>query len=281
MSLRLKPLADEPQSPTDKICVEKTIIGASFTKTCFPPKIRVTSMPKKSPNIPNHVAMILDGNRRWAKKRGLRPWKGHFAGVGANAEEVMQVAVETGIKYVTLWVGSYDNLTERSKIEIAMLNKAYRQLIEKSLSDERTYKNKIRIQFIGEWKKLLEPKTVELINLAQRKTASHNKHILTALAGYNGDREMLAAVTSLAKEKKDKVTDTSLRKHLWTGSLPLVDLLIRTGVEGDPHNSTGFMMWHTRYSQYYFTDTLWPDFGKKEFLAALKDFARRERRLGK
>ena len=238
-------------------------------------------MNEESLLLPRHVAMILDGNRRWARKRSLRPWEGHFAGIGKNAEDVMQTAVDAGVKYVTLWVGSYDNLTKRSKTEITMLNKAYRQLIEKTLNDDRTYKNGIRIQFLGEWKKLLEPKTIELINRAHKKTAKHRRHVLTALAGYNGDREMLAAITSLKKEKKGGGSDAALHKHLWTANLPPVDLLIRTGVEEDPHNSTGFMMWHTRYSQYYFTNTLWPDFGRKEFLAALKDYSKRERRLGK
>jgi len=235
----------------------------------------------KIKNTPKHVAIILDGNRRWARDRSLKPWEGHFAGIGKNADDVAQTAIDEGIKYLTLWAGSYDNLTKRSKMEIRMLNKAYRQFIEKILADERTYKNEVRIRFVGEWMKLLEPKTIDLIKKIQKATRGHRKNHMTMLVGYNGDREMLSAINSLIKKGAGRVSDTALHKSLWTDELPPVDLVIRSGVRDDPHNSAGFMMWHTRYSQLYFTSTLWPDFDKKEFLAAIKSFSRRERRLGK
>lgn len=238
-------------------------------------------MSKKSPGVPRHIAIILDGNRRWAKKHRLSPWEGHFAGIGKNAEEVIQTASDLGVSYITLWGGSYDNLTKRSKMEIRMLNKAYRQFIDNALTDARTNKNNIRIRFIGEWQKLLEQKTIELIEEVQRKTAGNKKHHITMLVGYNGDREMLYAVNALLKSGQKNTTDAALKKHMWTGELPSVDLVIRTGVDEDPHNSTGFMMWHTRYSQLYFTSKLWPDFTKNDLKIAIKDYQSRERRLGK
>jgi len=95
---------------------------------------------------------------------------------------------------------------------------------------------------------------------------------------------MMAAIKSIVKEartdKNMKVTEKVLKEHLWSGSLPSVDLLIRTGIENDPHNSVGFMMWHTANSQYYFTNTMYPDFGKKEFAKAIREYQKRERRLG-
>jgi len=229
-----------------------------------------------------HLAIIPDGNRRWAKKRGLKPWEGHFeGGVGKNPEEVAQAALDEGVEYLTLWLGSYDNLTKRSKIELKMLNSVYQKFIEKMLADKRTREKEIRVRFIGEWDKLLEPKTIGLINRLQNETKKYKKHNLTALLGYSGDREMVNAFKNLSAGAKKTITDSDISGALWTSDLPPVDLVIRTGVEGDPHNSAGFMMWHTRYSQLYFTDTLWPDFGKKEFLSALRDYSGRERRFGK
>lgn len=237
-------------------------------------------MSQNSPNIPRHIAIILDGNRRWAKKRKLQPWRGHFAGIGKNAESVMQDAIDMGIEYTTLWGGSYDNLTKRSAAEIKMLNKAYRQFINNALSDKRTFKNSIKMLFIGEWEKLLEKETISLIKKAHKDTAKNKKYNLTMLVAYNGDREMLDAIAKL-KKKGARATDKELYKNLWTADLPPVDLVIRTGVEGDPHNSAGFMMWHTRYSQLYFTKKLWPDFTKNDLRIAIKDYQSRERRLGK
>ncbi|MEK7479484.1 MAG: undecaprenyl diphosphate synthase family protein, partial [Patescibacteria group bacterium] len=103
---------------------------------------------------------------------------------------------------------------------------------------------------------------------------------------YNGTTEMLEAIRKITEDKGQRTKDiteieNALRKHLWTGELPDVDLIMRTGSTGDPHNSTGFMMWLTRESQFYFTDTYFPDFGKEELQRALEEYARRERRLGK
>ena len=237
-------------------------------------------MLEKKLAIPQHVAIMLDGNRRWARKRGLKPWEGHFEGIGKVAEEISRAVFDAGITYLTIWGGSYDNLTKRSKMEIRMLNEAYRQFAKRILQDKEVEERKVNVSFLGEWREVLEPKTIKLLKQVQSSTKSYKKHYLTLLIAYNGDREMLDAIRRIQKSKK-RLTSSVFKSYLWTANMPPVDLLIRTGVEGDPHNSTGFMMWDVAYSQLYFTEKMWPDFNKKDFLTALKSYSSRERRLGK
>jgi len=236
-------------------------------------------MSKKSPNIPRHVAIILDGNRRWAKKRGLQPWKGHLVGIGDQAQDVIRAAFDLGVDYLTLWAGSYDNLTKRSKTEIKMLNEAYRRFAQRILNDEEIKKRDIMVKFVGEWEKVLEKKTVDLLKKVESHTKNHKGPTLTPLIAYNGDRELLEAVSKLKRGRK--ISAAELKETLWTKDYPQVDFIIRTGVDGDPHNSAGFMMWLTRDSQLYFSKKLWPDFTKEDLKKAIKDYESRERRLGK
>jgi len=229
---------------------------------------------------PNHVAIMLDGNRRWAKKRGLKPWEGHMAGIGENAEAVVRSAPGLGIKYLTLWAGSYDNLTKRPEVEVRFLNQAYREFINKALSDDFVVNEGVRVKFLGEWENLLEKDTVALIKEVQEKTKNHDNLYLTILVGYNGDREMLDAVNRLVADGVKDVTPEVLKSYLWTHDIPPVDLMIRTGVEGDPHNSTGFMMWDMRDTQFEFSDILWPDFIKDDLKRIVREFVSRQKRLG-
>jgi len=238
-------------------------------------------MPEESLSVPTHVAIIPDGNRRWAKKLGLKPWEGHIKGIGDLAENVAWTAFDEGVKYLTVWGGSYDNLTKRSKVEIRMLNEAYRLFIKKILQDPKVPEKEINVKFLGEWRKVLEPKTIELIDEVEAFTKNNKSNYFTVLAAYNGDREMVNAINRFSADGGKKIDPKVLKSYLWTAELPPVDLVIRTGVEKDPHVSAGFMMWDTRYSQLYFTDKLWPDFTKDDLKNALGDFSSRQRRLGK
>ena len=237
-------------------------------------------MPQKNTSVPTHVAIIPDGNRRWAKRRGLKPWQGHFKGIGDLATEIAWTAFEEGVKYLTVWGGSYDNLTKRSKVEIRMLNEAYRRFIENNIDDERIKKLGVKVRFIGEWQDVLEPETIKLIKKIQKSTEKYKNYGLTILVAYNGDREMLRAINRISKKPPKRVNSAIVKSNLWTSDLPPVDFIIRTGVDGDPHMSTGFMMWDTMYSQLFFTKKLWPDFSKKSLLGALKNYSERDRRLG-
>ncbi len=224
-----------------------------------------------------HVAIIPDGNRHWAKKRGLLPWQGHVR-AAKRITEVVRAAFELEIPYLTVWGGSYDNLTKRSEKEIRVLDNIYRSLAKKFIKDKDAGKRGVRIRVLGEWLKLLSKETVQALYRAEETTKEHNNYNLTLLIGYNGDREMIAAVNQLLSGGVKKISEEDLKGRLWTKDLPPVNLIIRTG--GEPHLSTGFMMWDTRHSQLYFTEKMWPDFTAKDIKDTIAYYERRERRLG-
>ncbi len=252
-------------------------------------------------NIPRHIAVIPDGNRRWARKKGLKPWIGHQEGIN-YFEKVLEKAIELKIPYLTFWGGSFDNLTKRGKIELNFLFKVYTSQFKRMLTDERIHKNKVKVAVLGRWQEVLPSETQQAIEKAMKETKDYNRHFLTFLLAYNGTDEMLNCIqkiANLARQKpvkigdEDKsssspfarlrlawVTEKLIKENLWTKDLPPVDLVIRTGCENDPHISAGFMMWDTAYSQFHFTETLFPDFSPKEFEEIIRDYSKRERRLG-
>lgn len=224
-----------------------------------------------------HVAIIPDGNRRWAKEKGLSPWKGHYEGA-KRIEEIVRYGKDLGITHLTIWGGSYNNLTKRTKKEIAVLDTLYRKVATELLKNKNISTLKARVRFLGEWASLLRKETVEKMREVEQRTKSNTSYDLTYLIGYNGDREMLSAIKKLIKTG-DKVSSETLKKHLWTKDLPPVDLVIRTGNE--PHLSTGFMMWETRNAYLLFSDKMWPAFGIADLKLAIEEFRTRERRFGK
>lgn len=226
----------------------------------------------------NHLAMIPDGNRRWAKARLLLPWKGHVEGV-KRFWELAEESAQAGIKYLTFWAGSYSNLAKRSKEEVDVLFELMATELAKPELLQKLTQNKTSLRVIGEWELFARDfKLKEALQEVEQKTSGGADHHLTILFGYDGQREMLAAIKSL-QQSGQEVTTEILQQNLLTAELPAVDLVIRTG--GEPHWSAGFLMWQTANSQFYFTDELWPDFKVPQLKTALEDFERRERRLGK
>ncbi len=234
--------------------------------------------------LPNHIAIVPDGNRRWAKKRRMAGWRGHIAGAKKTREQV-QVAFDLGIKCLSWWGGSYKNLTERSKIEINNLFNIYQRYFLELAKNKDIHQHQIKVNVIGQWREILPKKGVEAANNLMEVTKKYNKRLLNFFIAYNGTNEMISAINNIIKDarkdKKIEVTSDLLKEYLWTRGLPPVDLLIRTGSSKDPHNSAGFMMWLTANSQLYFPKGFYPDFGKKEFTKAIEEFQKRERRLGK
>jgi undecaprenyl diphosphate synthase len=238
-----------------------------------------------SPIIPMHVAIVPDGNRRWARRRGLKPWQGHEEGA-KMIENISRAALRLGVKYITFWGSSVDNLTRRPFEEKRELLKIYEKYFKRLIEGEDVYKNKTRIGVFGRWEEQFPGKLKRILKEGIDKTRQHADNFMNFLLAYNGDDELLSAMQSIVSKgvnqgKKDIMAEEEFRAHLMTGTLPDVDLLIRTGVEGDPHNSAGFLMWHTRNSQYYFSEKMFPDFNELEFEKAIQDFARRSRRFGK
>ncbi|MDD4358746.1 MAG: polyprenyl diphosphate synthase [Candidatus Pacebacteria bacterium] len=226
-----------------------------------------------------HLALIPDGNRRWAKKKILNPSKGHEKGA-ERFEKLYTKIAEMKIPYFSFWGASYDNLTKRSKTEIKNLFNLMHAEFEKLLKDERVMESKIKINVIGRWEELFPYETQKLIKECINKTKNNNTLNLTFFLAYNGTDEIIDCISKI-KERNLKVTEENIKNNLWTKDLPPVDFLIRTGVDNDPHNSAGFMMWDTSYSQLYFTKTLFPNFSEKELEKAINNFEERNRRYGK
>jgi undecaprenyl diphosphate synthase len=231
----------------------------------------------------NHIAIIPDGNRRWAKRKGVPLGEGHRIGV-QTTEKIFEKALELKIPYLTFWAASYDNLLKRSKDEVKFLINLINEEFKGLLEDARVHKNEVKVRILGRFREVLPKKTLKIIEKLMEKTEKYNIFFLTFLLAYNGTDEMVEAIKGISqafKESTIKITDQIIKSFLWTRDLPPVDLVIRTGCEEDPHNSAGFMMWHTAYSQYYFTKTLYPDFSPEEFERAITNFLERERRFGK
>ena len=234
-------------------------------------------------NLPKHIAVIPDGNRRWAKKKGLSPWLGHRAGV-KSFEKILELVRDLGIHCFTFWAGSYDNLTKRSDAEIRFLKEIYKINFQRLLKHKDIYRLKVRVNAFGRWPELFSDRIKKPIIEVIEKTKNHNQRFFNFLIGYNGTDEMTEAIAGIVNQSKTdqtlKVTSQLIKSHLWTKDLPPVDLVIRTGSASDPHFSNGFMMWDVADSQFHFTETFWPDFSQEEFLKALENYSKRERRMG-
>ncbi|OGI24954.1 MAG: di-trans,poly-cis-decaprenylcistransferase [Candidatus Moranbacteria bacterium RBG_13_45_13] len=235
---------------------------------------------KKNEKIPVHVAIIPDGNRRWARERGLEPWEGHEAGA-KNLEKVLRENLDFGVKHITFWGSSLDNLRKRPLREKKALLDIYRKYFAKLIDSEDIHKNQVRVNVIGKWEEQFPEAIKKIIRKCIRRTEKYQKYFLNFLLAYSGDDELVEAANSLiekCKGKMKRITSKMIKDHLMTRDLPPVDLLIRTG--GEPHMSAGFMMWDLANAQMYFTETLWPDFDEKKAREAIMDYSRRARRYG-
>jgi len=230
--------------------------------------------------LPNHIAIIPDGNRRWAKDRGLESWDGHEAGA-LNTEKLIRRALDMGISCLSFWGSSLDNLKKRPVKENIALMKIYEKYFIKLFKSDDIHKNEVRINIIGKWKEQLPPGLKEILEKGVNETKNYKKYLLNFFLAYNGDDEMLEAIRKIAEDFKSgtAITAETVKSNLMTRDLPPVDLLIRTG--GEPHLSVGFMMWDIANAQLYFSDKYFPDFSVKELDKAVEDFQNRGRRLGR
>ena len=229
--------------------------------------------------MPNHIAIIMDGNGRWARKRGLRREKGHQAGK-KSVKKIIESCIELGIKYLTLYAFSTENWN-RPKIEIDFLM----QLLFLSLNDEfeNLNKNNIKFDTIGNLERL--PKKISnYLEKVKLETNGNSTLTLTLALSYGSRNELIDAMKEISLKVKNNIIssknidETVINNHLYTRNLPDVDLLIRTSGEKRISN---FLLWQIAYSELYFTEKLWPDFEKKDLYKALISYQNRERRFGK
>ena len=238
----------------------------------------------------HHLALIPDGNRRWAKKHAIEAQKRIYEKGGDTTMDVIEAAFREEVQFVTFWGSSYANLAARSKGLVTafeeMVAKKFRVIKKHPLIHEKH----VRVEVLGEWRELLKPKTCETIQEAIDATEQYSDRLLTILLGYDGRRERGDAVMSLLADAQENTTevpedvlaaDQLLRQYAWTGHLPDVDLVVRTGAWEDPHNSAGFLSLITSESQFAFPQVLWPDFTPELLAAELDAFGDRERRMGR
>ncbi len=229
--------------------------------------------------IPIHVAIIPDGNRRWARGKGLAPWEGHEAGAKIF-EQLIETATKKGIKCLSLWGSSMDNLLKRPIVEKKALLDIYKRYFDRLLKESKIHENEVKVNFIGRWEEQFPESLKKTIYEVIDKTKHYKKKVLNFMLAYSGTDDVLLAIQKINNQcdPKRKITAERLKENLMTAELAPVDFMIRTG--GEPHNSDGFLMWDAADAQLYFFEKNFPDFDGAEFEKALGEYAKRGRRFG-
>lgn len=229
--------------------------------------------------LPNHLAIIMDGNGRWAKKQGLLRAFGHESGT-KSVKEIIKACAKLGIEYLTLYAFSTENWN-RPKIEVDTLMRILINSLKKELTTLQ--KNNIKLNTIGNLEKLPQSAQKELLDVIE-KTKNNTRMTLTLALSYGSREEIVSAVKDISAKVKnniisiDAIDDSIINEHLYTQNLPDVDLVIRTSGE---HRISNFLLWQIAYAELYFTDVLWPDFKEQNLYEAIISYQKRERRFGK
>lgn len=229
--------------------------------------------------VPKHIGIIMDGNRRFAKRVMAKPWKGHEWGT-KKLEQVLEWCQEYGIKEITLYTFSMQNF-DRPMEEFDYLMTLFLQGFERLKEDKRLYENKIRVKIIGRiW---MFPENVQKkMNEIMEKTKKHDKYIINFAMAYGGQEEIVDAARKIAEDIKsgkidmNDINDDSFRNYLYLKNEP--EIIIRTGGE---KRTSNFLAYQGAYSEYIFVDKMWPEFEKEDFLSCLDEYAKRKRRFGK
>lgn len=232
----------------------------------------------KQHSIPQHVAIIMDGNGRWAKQRGKERYEGHIAGV-ESVRCVVRAAVECGVKWLTLYAFSTENWG-RPQAEVD----AIMELFCKSVVGEapELIKQGVKIQIIGERNRFSE-RVLQMIDRIESTTVGGDKLTLVLAFNYSSRREIVLAAEAVARRvaagelSPEQITESTIAEHLMTRDIPDPDLVVRTSGECRLSN---FLLWQASYAEFYFPEVLWPDFDEQEFKRALEVYASRERRYG-
>jgi undecaprenyl diphosphate synthase len=245
---------------------------ASFTSS--------TETVPEVPCVPRHVAIIMDGNGRWAKQRFLPRVAGHKRGVEA-VRETVRACGDLGIEYLTLFAFSSENW-RRPQEEVSVLMQLFLRALEQEV--EKLHANGIRFKVVGDLERF-DPRITELVRRSEIQTAEHRTLTLTVAANYGGRWDMLQAMqrvmsarTAAGQDLTAPVTEAEFARHLSMAYAPEPDLFIRTGGE---QRISNFLLWQLAYTELYFTESLWPDFGRAELDRAIESYRSRERRFGR
>ena len=233
-------------------------------------------------HMPRHIALILDGNRRWAIQRGWKPWMGHRYGAD-RVEEILNDIYELGIQTVTLYALSTENL-RRSPEELQQLFELIKERAERLLKNPLIHKREVRVKVLGRLH-LLPLDVREVLEQLAKATEKYSKHYLNIAVAYGGRSEIVDAVRMIAEKVKqgvitvNSINERTIEEHLYTHGLPQPDpeLIIRTSGE---ERISNFFLWQSAYSELVFQDVYWPEFRRIDLLRAIRTFQRRERRHG-
>ncbi|HDI01261.1 MAG TPA: di-trans,poly-cis-decaprenylcistransferase [Candidatus Bathyarchaeota archaeon] len=235
--------------------------------------------------MPSHIGIILDGNRRWARMHGLKPWQGHRAGA-KRVEELLNWCLELGIRTITLYAFSTENF-KRSKREVEELMKLFKEELKRLKESDVIRKHKVRVKVIGRLE-LLPPDVRELAREVEEATKGYSEHYLNIAIAYGGRAEIVDAVRKVARDVKagliepEEIDEELFESYLYTSHLPEAvkdpDLIIRTSGE---ERLSGFLLWQSAYSELCFIDVLWPEFRRIDLLRAIRTYQGRQRRFGR
>ena len=219
-----------------------------------------------------HIGIILDGNRRFAKRLMLESWKGYELGA-KKVEKLLDWLKEVGVNELTLYSFSLENFN-RPKKEFDFLMKIFKKEFLKLKKDKRVHENKIKIRFIGK-KELFDNELQEIIQELEDMTKNHEDYVINFALGYGGRQEIVEAVQGLV-DSGEEINEENLKKNLWLKDD--VDLIIRTGGE---KRTSNFLPWQSTYSEWIFLDKSWPEFEKQDLIECVNEFKNRKRRFGK
>jgi tritrans,polycis-undecaprenyl-diphosphate synthase [geranylgeranyl-diphosphate specific] len=236
----------------------------------------------KNGHKPEHIAIILDGNRRWASEQSFSPWIGHHFGAG-KVEDLLNWCLDLEVKSITLYAFSTENF-QRPPEEVEQVMRIAEEKLRQILTDERIQKNRVRVKVIGRLG-LLPKSLQQLIWEVEEATKGFEEHFLNVALAYGGRAEIVDAAKKIAVEiergelKPDSIDERVFENHLYTAYLPKQDpdLIIRTSGE---ERLSGFLLWQSAYSELFFLDVYWPDFRRIDLLRAVRTFQKRKRRFG-
>jgi len=241
---------------------------------------RLERQVKKSP-VPNHLAVIMDGNRRYAERLGLLPYEGHLMGKG-TLENLSEWCRNLNIKYLTVYAFSLENFSRDEK-ELDPLMDLFEESFLNAADDPQVHKNKVRIRSIGH-RELLPERVIKAIEYAEYKTKDYDDYNYNLAVAYGGRQEIVRSMTKIAEKIKAGELDSKdidvdlISDNLYTSNLPDPDLILRTSGEERVSN---FLLWQLAYSELYFADVFWPEMRKIDFLRAIRSFQQRQRRIGR
>ncbi len=230
--------------------------------------------------LPKHIGLILDGNRRWIKRQGIKDTlKGHMAGYEA-LKKILTPLFDVGVKYLSIYALSSENIQKRSPKEVKYLYNLFLKGVQEVLKDPAIDEKDAKVTIIGRIHEL-PPKIQEGIKKVNQKTQHHTSRFVNVCINYDGQLEIVDAVKSILKDhpEVEKLDKQMLKDHLYTHDSPELDYIIRTGMD-DGARISGFLLWDASYAEFRFRNELWPDYSEKMLLEDLKIYIKRNRRKG-